>query len=120
MLRQLAPQRRQAMGRLVSGPHLGIDCDRVATHHSTSGRDPYRGVAEPTSAPELTVAMRSVAGIHRFEAPRVLWRLWGALGSVESAGWISCCCHWLIVGFEFDGCEHAKRQVAALAEDRVC
>jgi hypothetical protein len=28
------------------------------------------------------------------EPPRVLWRLWGALGSVESAGWI----HAAVVG----------------------
>jgi hypothetical protein len=49
------------------------------------------------------------------------------VGSVESAGWMSCPCRWLMPVLELDGCEHAKRGVPTLAvvedlevfEDRV-
>jgi hypothetical protein len=37
-------------------------------------------------------------------------RGFGGVGRLDS-----CRCCWLIVGFELDGCEHAKRRVTALA-----
>ncbi len=46
--------------------------------------------------------------LQQFESPWVRWRLWGALGSVESGCWTSGCCRWFVSSFELDGCEHAK------------
>jgi hypothetical protein len=59
--------------------------------------------------------LRQGGGGSPTEPPWLGWRLWGAPGSVESAGWTSCRCRWLIDRFELEGCEHAKRGVSALA-----
>jgi hypothetical protein len=77
------------------------------------------------NAGQITTAMEPFPRKCSFQYDEVA--AWGAVGSVESAVWISCRCRWLIDGFELDGCEHAKRGVAALAvvedlevlEDRV-
>jgi transposase-like protein len=83
------------------------------------------------SADMVAAAMRTIYAQpdadHVGEPPWVDWRLWAALGSVESADWRSCRCRWLMAVLELDGCEHAKRRVPALTvvedlevfEDRV-